>query len=140
MQQITDKCRKVNLPPVEQATMEFVPSKEILPQFGLLCSVDPPNCEVSDIPKISIKGKNIEFTIITKLDNGDRCSRGGSQVSVQLEGVSDATQVRDVDDGSYMASFVPQQVHRRRSRTGWSGHGLTTFQHTKRKLATNSTI
>ena len=110
MQQITDKCIKVNLPPVQQATMEFVPTKEIFPQFGLLCSVDPHNCEVPDIPKYCIKRKNIEFTIITKLDNGDRCSRGGSQVSVQLGGVSDATQVRDVDDGSYMASFVPQQV------------------------------
>ena len=110
MQQITDKCRKVNLPPVQQATMEFVPTKEILPQFGLLCSVDPHNCEVADIPIYSIKGENIEFTIITKLNNGDRCSRGGSQVSVQLGGVSDAMQVRDVDDGSYMVSFVSQQV------------------------------
>ena len=110
MQQITDKCRKVNLPPVQPATMEFVPTKEIFPQFGLLCLVDPHNCEVVDIPKYSIKGKNIEFTIITKLDNRDHCSRGGNQVSVQLGGVSDAIQVRDIDDGSYMASFVPQQV------------------------------
>ena len=110
MQQITDKYIKVNLPPVQPATMEFVPTKEILPQFGLLCSVDPYNCEVADIPKYFIRGKSIKFTIITKLDNGDRCSRGGSQVSVLLGGVSDATQVRDGDDGSYMASFVPQQV------------------------------
>ena len=110
MQQITDKCRKLSLPPVQRATIVFVPNEEILPQFGLLCSVDAHNCEVADIPKYSIKGKNIEFTIITKLDNGDHCSRGGSEVSVQLEEVSDATQVRDVDDGSYMASFVPQQV------------------------------
>ena len=109
MQQITNKCRKVNLPPVQHATMVFVPTKEILPQFGLLCSVDPHNCEAVDIPKYSIKGKNVEFTIITKLDDGDRCSRGGSQVSVQLGGVSDAALVRDFDDGSYMASFVPQQ-------------------------------
>ena len=110
MQQITDKCRKVNLLPVQRATMVFIPNKEILPQFGLLCSVDPHNCEVADIPEYSIKGKNTEFTIITKLDNGNRCSRGGSQVSFQLGGVSDATQVTDVDDGSYLASFVPQQV------------------------------
>ena len=110
MQQITDKCRKVNVPPVQRATMVFIPNKEILPQFGLLCSVDPQNCEVVDIPKYYIKGMKIEFAIITKVDNGDCCSRGGSQVSVQLEGVNDNTQVRDNADGSYMASFVPQQV------------------------------
>ena len=109
MQKITDKCRKVNLPPVQQATMEFVPTKEAFPQCGLLCSVDPCNCQVF-IPNYIIKGKKTEFTIITKLNNSDRCSRGGSQVSVQLGGVNDTTQVRDNNDGSYMASFVPHQV------------------------------
>ena len=110
MHQITDKYKKVNIPPVQQATMEFVPTKEALPQFGLLCSVDPQNCEVVDLPKYIIKGKETKVTIITKLNNGDCCSRGGSQVSVQLGGVNDTTQVRDNNDGSYMASFVPQQV------------------------------
>ena len=111
MQQITDKCRNVHLPPVQQATMEFVPTKEAFPRFGLLClhSVDPHNCEVS-IPKYSIKGKKTKFTIVTKDNNGDCCYRGGSQVSVQLEGVNYTTQGRDNNDGSYMASFVPQQV------------------------------
>ena len=110
MHQITDKYKKVNIPPVQQATMEFVPTKEALPQFGLFCSVDPQNCEVVDLPKYIIKGKETKVTIITKLNNGDCCSRGGSQVSVQLGGVNDTTQVRDNNDGSYMASFVPQQV------------------------------
>ena len=110
MKQITDKYKKVNIPPVQQATMEFVPTKEALPQFGLLCSVDPHNCEVVDLPKYIIKGKETKVTIITKYANGDCCSGGGSQVSVQLGGVDDTTQVRDNNDGSYMASFVPQQV------------------------------
>ena len=110
MQQITDKYKKVNIPPVQQATMEFVPTKEALPQFGLLCSVDPCNCEVVDLPKYIIKGKETKVIIFTKLNNGDHCSRGGSQVSVQLGAVNDTTQVRDNNDGSYMASFVPQQV------------------------------
>ena len=109
MHQITDKYKKVNIPPVQQATMEFVPTKEALPQFGLFCSVDPQNCKVVDLPKYIIKGKETKVTIITKLNNGDRCFRGGSQVSVQLGGVNDTTQVRDNNDGSYMASFVPQQ-------------------------------
>ena len=114
MQQITDNYKKVNIPPVQQATMEFVPTKEALPQFGLLYSVDPHNCEVVDLPKCIIKGKETKVTIITKDDNGDHngdhCSRGGSQVSVQLGGVDGTTQVRDNNDGNYMASFVPQQV------------------------------
>ena len=109
IQKITDKCRKVNLPPVQQATMEFVPTKEAFPQCGLLCSVDPCNYQVS-IPNYIIKGKKTEFTIITKLNDSNRCSRGGSQMSVQLGGVNDTTQVRDNNDGSYMASFIPQQV------------------------------
>ena len=110
MQQITDKYRKVNLPPVQRATMEFVPTKEPIPQFGSVYSVDPHNCKVADIPKYTIKGMKTQFAIFTMLNNGDRCSRGGSQVIVQLEGVNDTTQVRDNNDGSYMASFVPQQV------------------------------
>ena len=112
MQQITDKYKKVNIPPVQQSTMEFVPNKEPLPQFGLLCSSgrpDPHNC-VADPPKYYIKGQKTRFTITTKDNNGDCCSRGGSQVSVQLGGVNDTTQVRDNNDGSYMTSFVPQQV------------------------------
>ena len=112
MQQITDKYKKVIIPPVQQATMEFVPIKEALPQFGLLYSTARPDPKksVAVLPRYSIKGKKTKVTIITKLNNGDRCSREGSQVSVQLGGVDDTTQIRDNNDGRYMASFVPQQV------------------------------
>ena len=110
MQKITDKCRKVNLPPVQQATMEFVPTKEAFPQFGSLCSLCPYSSEVVNIPEYSIKNRKTEFTITTKLNNGDFCPRGGSQVRIQLRELNDTTQVRDNSDGSYMASFVPQQV------------------------------
>ena len=112
MQQITDKYKKVNLPPVQQATIivEFVPAEIALPQFGKVGSVDPSNCEVADLSNNIIKGKKTSVTIITKLNNGDCCSGGGSQVSAQLGGVTDAAQVRDNNDGSYMASFVPQKV------------------------------
>ena len=109
MQHIIDKYKKVNLPPI-QTTMEFVPAKTALPQFGKLCLLDPCNCEVANLSKYIIKGRKTSVTIITKLNNGDRCSTGGSQVSVQLAGVNGTTQVRDNNDGSYMASFVTQQV------------------------------
>ena len=100
----------MNHPPVQQATLEFIPIEEVLPQFGFLCSVDPHNCEVVDLPKHIIKDRNTGITIISKLNNGDQCSSGGSQLNIQLGGISDTTEVRDNNDGSYMAYFVPQQV------------------------------
>ena len=90
--------------------MEFVPIKETFPQFGLVCSVDPHICEVVDISKYFIEANKIEFTIITKFNNGNHCSRGGSQMSFQWGGVNVMAQVEDNNDGSSMASFVPQQV------------------------------
>ena len=111
MQQITDKCRKVNLPPMQQDTMEFVPANEAFPQFGLLCSEYPCNSKtVVNLPKYSIKGNKTEFTIITKDNHGRTHTRGGSQVIVQLEEVNDTIKARDNNDGTYVASFIPKQA------------------------------
>ena len=113
MKKVTDKYNLyVYLPLAQPDIMKFVPTDDILPQLGLVCSTaspDPHNCEIVDPPKYSIKGKKTKFTIITKDKNGDCCS-GDNQVSIQLGGVIDTAQVRDNNDGSYMASFVPQQV------------------------------
>ena len=110
MQRISKKYKEVNVPPVHSAVIQFVPSKEAIPAFGFIWSVDPHNCEVVNLHKYSIKGQETEFTIITKLNNGDRCASGGSQVNVQMEGMNDAIKVWDRGDGSYEVSFVPQQV------------------------------
>ena len=107
MQQITEKYKNLNLLPVQLATMEFVPD---LSQFGFLHIVNSHMSQVVNLPKCVIKDKETKVTIITKDDNGDHCSRGGSQVVVQLGRVNDTIQVRDNNDGSYVASFVPQQV------------------------------
>ena len=113
MQQITDKFNKLNTDPLQSATMEFVPSKESFPQFGqLFTHIDPGACEVVNLPNHITVGKELKFSIITKYRNGSQCSIGGSQVSVQLEsntGEVTSAQVRDNNDGSYMASFVVQQ-------------------------------
>ena len=113
MQQITDKFNKLNTDPLQSATMEFVRSKESFPQFGqLFTHIDPDACEVVNLPNHITVGKELKFSIITKYRNGSQCSIGGSQVSVQLEsntGEVTSTQVRDNNDGSYMASFVVQQ-------------------------------
>ena len=113
MQQITDKFNKLNTDPLQSATMEFVPSKESFPQFGQLCThIDPGACEVVNLPNRITVGKELKFSIITKYRNGSQCFIGGSQVSVQLEsntGEVTSAQVRDNNDGSYMASLVVQQ-------------------------------
>ena len=114
MQQITDKLKKLNTDPLQSATMEFVPSKESFPQFGqLFTHIDPGACEVVNLPNHITVGEKLKFSIITKYRNGSQCSIGHSEVSVQLEcntGEVRSAQVRDNNDGSYMASFVAQQV------------------------------
>ena len=113
MQKITDKFNKLNTDPLQSATMKFVPSKESFPQFvQLFTCVDPGACEVVNLPNYITVGKTLKFSIITKYHNGSQCSIGGSQVSVQLEsntGEVTSAQVRDNNNGSYMASLVPQQ-------------------------------
>ena len=114
MQQITDKFNKLNTDPLQSATMEFVPNKESFPLFGqLFTHIDPGACEVVNLPNHITVGKELKFSIITKYRNGSQCSIGGSEVSVQLECNTEevrSAQVRDNNDGSYMASFVAQQV------------------------------
>ena len=114
MQQITDKFNKLNTDPLQSATMEYVPSKESFPQFGqLFTHIDPGACEVVDLPNYITVGRELQFSIITKYRNGSQCSIGSSKVSVQLEsntGEVRSAQVRDNNDGSYMASCVAQQA------------------------------
>jgi len=88
--------------------MEFVSSKQPFPQFGqLFTDIDPAMSEIVNLPNNVLAGEKVEFTIITKYHNGHRCSRGGSQVSVQIEsnnGEVTVVQVRDNNNGSYTAS------------------------------------
>ena len=42
MQQITDKCKKVNDPPAQQLTIRFIPTKKTVPQIGKLETTDTP--------------------------------------------------------------------------------------------------
>ena len=74
----------------------------------------PNNCEVTGIPPRSLVGGKIGFTIITKNQNNDRYSKGGSQIIVQVQlsrgGDVFSVEVKDNNDGSYFASFVTTQV------------------------------
>ena len=114
VQQLTNAYKKVNIQPVESAAMDFVPTKEPFPVFGhLFAYVNPRTSEVIDLTRRILVGKKVEFAIVAKDSNGGPCIRGGSQVSVQLKsftGDVTAGEVRDNNDGSYMASFVAEQV------------------------------
>jgi len=114
MQQVTAKYKSLNLQPVQLATMTFVPAKEQFPQFGLLCSTARPNsknCELVGLPGYAFRNTKIEFTVITKDDDGHRCLRGGSQIFVYMAGIEESTLARDNHDGSYTAYFIsPQQL------------------------------
>ena len=114
VQQLTNAYKKVNIQPVESATMDFVPTKEPFPAFGhLFAYVNPHTSEVIKLIECTLVSKKVEFTIMTKYRNGCPCISGGSQVSVQLKsftGDVTAGEVRDNNDGSYMASFVAEQV------------------------------
>ena len=114
VQQLTNTYKKVNIQPVESAAMDFVPTKESFPVFGhLYAYVNPHTSEVINLKQSTVVGKKVEFTIISKYRNGGPCISGGSQVSVQLKsftGDVTAGEVRDNNDGSYMASFIAEQV------------------------------
>ena len=114
--QLTNAYKKVNIQPDESAAMDFVPTKDPFPVFGhLFAYVNPHTSEVNNLPQCTLVGKKAEFAILTKDSNGNRYVKGGSQVSVQLKLFTDdvtAAEVRDNKDGSYMASFVAEQVGR----------------------------
>ena len=109
VQQIIDRYKQLDLSAAQQISMELMLSEKPLPQFGMVCLVNPQNCEIIDMPKRFTNGKKTTVTIITKLDSGESCSRGGARVNLLLDGVNVTAQVRDNDNGSYVASFVPQQ-------------------------------
>ena len=114
VQQLTNKYKKLNIQPVVSSAMDFVPTKEPFPLFGhLYARVNPHTSEVTDLPQCIAVGKMVEFTIVTKDSNGDCFVKRGSQVCVQLKsftGDVTAGEVRDNNDGSYMAFFVVEQV------------------------------
>ena len=130
MAQLSAKCKELITEPVQSATMEFVTNKQSFPLFGqLFTNIDPAACEIANFPNPILFRKKTEFTIITKYYNGHHCSRGGSHVSVQLEsnsGEVTAIQVRDNNDGSYVASFVSQYIGKVKisvSTNGWQIKG-----------------
>ena len=114
MQKVSEQYKSLNTQPVEYDNFEFVPAKSYSFLLGnLFTFANPHASKVIDLPSIAYCGHRVEFKIIAKDSKGKNCTKGGSKVSVQLKSfTSDITagEVRDNNDGSYMASFVVEQV------------------------------
>lgn len=116
MKQLTENYNMLNIEPVQADMMEVLVYDVSLPQFcQLFVNIDPINTAIEHLPEKIYKGNKVEFQIFTKYDTSLPCQKGGSQVSVQFESSSGevtAAQVQDNNDGSYTASFEPQEVGR----------------------------
>ena len=114
MQKVSKQYKNLNTEPVEYDNFEFVPAASYSFLLGhLFTFANPHTSEVINLPGIAYCGHKVEFKIIAKDSKGKNCTKGGSQVCVQLKsftGEVTAGEVRDNNDGSYMASVVTEQV------------------------------
>ena len=114
MQKVSEQYKSLNTQPVEYDNFEFVPAKSYSFLLGnLFTFANPHTSEVINLPGIAYCGNKVEFKMVAKDSKGKNCTKGGSQVSVHLKsftGDVTAGEVRDNNDGSYMASFVVEQV------------------------------
>ena len=114
MQKVSKRYKNLNTEPVEYDNFEFVPAESYSFLLGhLFTFANPHTSEVTNLPGIAYCGHKVEFKIIAKDSKCKNCTKGGSQVCVQLKlftGDVTAGEVRDNNDGSYMASFVAEQV------------------------------
>ena len=114
MQKVSEQYKCLNAEPAEYDNLEFVPAKSYSFLLGdLFTFANPHTSEVIDLPGIAYCGCKAEFKIIAKDSKGNHCTKGGSEISLQLTsftGDVTAGEVKDNNDGSYMASFVVEQV------------------------------
>ena len=117
VKRISDSYHKLNMHPVEFATIKFVPVEEYkssMPWFGRLSYDDvcPVNCETLGFPEMVSKGERVEFKVLTKDQSNHLYHKGGSEVVIQAQssrGDVTPVEVKDNKDGSYSASFVANQ-------------------------------
>ena len=119
VKRMTDGYKQLKTEPVELATMQFIPVEEYqkwFPQFANVFygDADPLTSMAEKIPSLAYVNNNVNFTIVTKNTQGDRCSKGGSEVISQVQSSSTGdvipVAVKDNQDGTYSASVVPKQA------------------------------
>ena len=117
MQKISNQYKTLNthVQPVVYDTLEFLPTRTTCTTLlgDWFTIANPFTSEVVNLPSTVDCNCKIEFTVIAKDSEGKICTKGGAQISIQLKsftGDVTAGEVRDNNDGSYMASFVAEQV------------------------------
>ena len=111
LKKVSDRHNNLTTLPVESYTMAFNPSKEPCVQLGHLCT--DLTAEVPLMPKYAVVNKKVELHIQSKDGKGQTYPRGGSKVVVELKsstGGITVGKITDNNDGSYVASLVPEQV------------------------------
>ena len=112
----THRILSLSLITKEGSAGSIAPVKEMSqnpPKAEASIIANPQSSEVIDLPSTVYCKQNTEFKIITKDSEGKNCTKGGAQVSLELKsftGDVTAGEVRDNNDGSYMASFVAEQI------------------------------
>ena len=119
VKRMTDGYKQLKTEPVELATMQFIPvevHQNSFPQFANVFhdDADPLTSMAENVPSLAYVNNNVNFTIVTKNTQGDRCSKGGSKVIAQVQSSSTGdvipVAVKDNQDGTYSASVVSQQA------------------------------
>ena len=115
VQRLEKNFGKLKTNPVELANMKLSKEHEKpFPFFGNLSYGDASlfNTAVIYNPAYGQVGREVKLTIITKDDNHHPCQKGGSKITAQAKprtGDVITGEVKDDQDGSYTASFVPTQ-------------------------------
>ncbi|XP_065888539.1 E3 ubiquitin-protein ligase TRIM71-like [Dysidea avara] len=114
MKEVSDKYKTLNTLPVETDSIQFVPVNNPNILLGhLFTSAYPHTSEVVDFPHNIGYNTKVDFTIQTQNCKGEKCTKGGHHISVELKSVTGNVtigEVKDNNDGSYVASFVAGEV------------------------------
>jgi len=125
-QEVSDKYKTLN--PVETDSIEFVAVSNPNPLLGhLFTSAHPRTSEVVDLPQSIGYNTKVDFTIQTRNSKGEKCTKGGHHISVQLKSVTGnitIEKVKDNNDGSYMATFVAEKVGVAKLYVSINGHEI----------------
>ena len=111
VKKVSDRYNNLSTLPVESYTMAFNPSKESCVQLGHLCT--DLTVEIPFMPNYVVINKKVKLHILSKDGKGQNYTRGGNKVVVELKsstGGITVGKITDNNDGSYVASIVPQQV------------------------------
>jgi len=116
VKRLEEDYKNLKTEPVELANMIFSKEHEqSFPFFGNLSYGDSSSFNTAiayNVPAYGQVSEEVKFSILTKDGNHHPCQKGGSKVIAQVKpraGDVITAVVKDNQDGSYTASFVPSQ-------------------------------